>query len=187
MSTPEPILETERLLLRPIGPGDAELQFRTLNTPTIMGHLGGPLTLEAIAEKHAKSSDLFAREGFSFLFVIERETGELVGHCGLKRVDAEGAKNPGDFEIGWIIRDDRWRRGYAREAVEAVLRWAFVTHDAPHVVALTSKRNKASWGLMERVGMRRREDLDFDDPRFPPEDNPAILYSIDLETWAATR
>ena len=78
MSTPEPILETERLLLRPIGPGDAELQFRTLNTPTIMGHLGGPLTLEAIAEKHAKSSDLFAREGFSFLFVIERETGELV-------------------------------------------------------------------------------------------------------------
>ena len=77
MSTPEPILETERLLLRPIGPGDAELQFRTLNTPTIMGHLGGPLTLEAIAEKHAKSSDLFAREGFSFLFVIERETGEL--------------------------------------------------------------------------------------------------------------
>lgn len=187
MSTPEPILETERLLLRPIGPDDAELQFRTLNTPTIMAHLGGPLTLEAIAEKHAKTRDLFAREGFSFLFVIERETGELVGHCGLKRVDAEGAKNPGDFEIGWIIRDDRWRRGYACEAVEAVLRWAFVTHDAPHVVALTSKRNEASWGLMERVGMRRREDLDFDDPRFAPEDNPAILCSIDRETWAATR
>ena len=184
---PEPILETERLLLRPIGPGDAELQFRTLNTPTIMGHLGGPLTLEAIAEKHAKSMEFFAREGFSFLFLIERDTGEFVGHCGLKRVDAEGARNPGDFEIGWLIREDRWRRGYAIEAVRAVLRWAFVTHDAPHVVALTSKRNKASWGLMERVGMRRREDLDFDDPRFPPEDNPTILYSIDREAWAATR
>ena len=47
----EPILETERLLLRTIGPDDADLQFRTLNTPTIMEHLGGPLTLEAIAEK----------------------------------------------------------------------------------------------------------------------------------------
>ena len=184
---PEAILETERLLLRPIGPGDAELQFRTLNTPAIMGHLGGPLTLEAIAEKHAKSRDLFAREGFSFLFLIERETGELVGHCGLKRVDSQGAKNPGDFEIGWIIRDDRWRRGYAFEAVNAVLEWAFETHGAPHVVALTSQRNEPSWRLMERLGMKRREDLDFDDPRFSPEDNPAILYSIDREAWAATR
>ena len=187
MSTPEPIIETERLLLRPIGPGDAELQFRTLNTPTIMEHLGGPLTLEAIAEKHAKTMDMFVRDGFSFLLLIERQTGELVGHCGLKRVDSEGAKNPGDFEIGWIIRDDRWRRGYAREAVGAVLDWAFETHGAPHVVALTSQRNEASWRLMERIGMRRREDLDFDDPRFPPEDNPTILYSIDREAWAATR
>lgn len=187
MSTPEPIIETERLLLRPIGPGDAELQFRTLNTPTIMEHLGGPLTLEAIAEKHAKTMDMFVRDGFSFLLLIERQTGELVGHCGLKRVDSEGAKNMGDFEIGWIIRDDRWRRGYAREAVGAVLDWAFETHGAPHVVALTSQRNEASWRLMERIGMRRREDLDFDDPRFPPEDNPTILYSIDREAWAATR
>ncbi len=184
---PDTILETERLLLRTIGPDDAELQFRTLNTPTIMDHLGGPLTLDAIAEKHAKSRDLFAREGFCFLFLIERATGELVGHCGLKLVDSEGAKNPGDLEVGWVIRDDRWRRGYAREAVGAVLEWAFETHGAPHVVALTSQRNEPSWRLMERIGMRRRVDLDFDDPRFPPEDNPTILYSIDREAWAASR
>ncbi len=180
------ILETERLLLRPIRPGDAELQFRLLNTPSVMEHLGGPLSLEAIERKHRKSMDLYQREGFSFLFLIERETGEFVGHCGLKRVDAEGARNPGDFEIGWLIRDDRWRRGYAIEAIRAVLCWSFVAHDAPHVVALTSHANEASWRLMERLGMQRREDLDFDDPRFRPEDNPTILYSLSREAWGAS-
>jgi RimJ/RimL family protein N-acetyltransferase len=181
------ILETERLRLRRIEPGDAQLQFGLLNTPAVMHHLGGPLSLEAIEQKHRTSMDLHDREGFSFLFLIERDTGEFVGHCGLKRVDAEGARNPGDFEIGWLIREDRWRRGYAIEAVRAVLRWAFVDHHAPHVVALTSHANEPSWRLMERLGMERREDLDFDDPRFPPEDNPTILYSLSQEAWAASK
>ena len=35
--------------------------------------------------------------------------------------------------------------------------------------------------------MERREDLDFDDPRFPPEDNPTILYSLSQEAWAASK
>jgi len=51
------------------------------------------------------------------------------------------------------------------------------------VVALTSEANIASWRLMERIGMRRRKDLDFDDPRFPPEDNPTILYSLSHGEW----
>ena len=187
MSTPEPILETERLLLRPIGPGDAELQFRTLNTPTIMGHLGGPLTLEAIAEKHAKSSDLFAREGFSFLFMIEKASGEMVGHCGIKQVDNPLAQNQGDHEIGWLVREDRWRRGYAEEAMHAVLDWAFTRVGAPHVVALTSHANIGSWKLMEKLGMVRREDLDFSDPAYPAEDNPTIQYSLTQEQWESAK
>ena len=186
-SNPDPVLETQRLVLRAIRPGDAELQHRHLNTPAIMEHLGGPATLEQIEAKHAKTMELHAREGFGFLFAIERETGELVGHCGLKRVDHEAAHNIGDFEIGWLIREDRWRRGLAMEAIRAVLEWAFVTHDAPHVVALTSERNEPSWRLMERLGMTRRADLDFDDRRFPPEDNPTILYSLDRAAWEARR
>lgn len=182
-----PILQTERLLLRVIRPGDAELQFRHLNTPAAMRYLGGPASLETIQAKHDSTMECHAREGFSFLFLLERESGELVGHCGLKRVNAEGAKNPGDVEIGWLIRDDRWRRGYALEAVRSVLKWAFVTHDAPHVVALTSDSNEASWRLMEKIGMERRRDLDFDDPRFPPEDNPTILYSLGREAWEAAQ
>lgn len=179
------VAETGRLILRTIEDGDAALQHRLLNTPTVMARLGGVKELHEIEAKHAKAHALYAQEGFSFLMMIEKATGELVGHCGIKRVDNPLAHNPGDHEIGWLVREDRWRRGYATEAMRAVLDWAFGRVGAPHVVALTSAANVSSWKLMEKLGMRRREDLDFSDPAYPPEDNPTILYSLDAADWKA--
>lgn len=177
------IAETERLILRTIDDGDAAEQDRLLNTPTVMARLGGVKELHEIEAKHAKSRALYAQEGFSFLFMVEKATGEMVGHCGIKRVDNALARNIGDHEVGWLVREDRWRRGYAEEAMRAVLDWAFGRVNAPHVVALTSEINVASWKLMEKLGMVRRKDLDFDDPAYPPEDRTTILYSITKEQW----
>ena len=177
------VAETDRLILRTIEDGDAALQDRLLNTPTVMARLGGVKELHEIEAKHAKARASWAQDGFSFLMMIEKDTGELVGHCGIKRVDNPLARNQGDHEIGWLVREDRWRRGYAEEAMRAVLAWAFERVGAPHVVALTSEANVASWKLMEKLGMRRREDLDFSDPNYPPEDNPTILYSLDAADW----
>lgn len=181
------IAETERLVLRTIEPGDAVEQDRLLNTPTVMARLGGVKELYEIEAKHAKSMALYAQEGFSFLFMIEKASGEMVGHCGLKRVDNPLARNPGDHEVGWLVREDRWRRGYAEEAVRAVLDWGFGRVSAPFIVALTSLANVPSWKLMQKLGMRRREDLDFDDPAYPPEDRTTILYSIDADSWKRSR
>lgn len=177
------IAETDRLILRTIEEGDAAEQMRVLNTPAVMARLGGPKELHEIEAKHAKSMQLYAQRGFSFLFLIEKQTGEMVGHAGIKLVDNPLAKNEGDHEIGWLIREDRWRRGYAEEAVRAVLDWAFGRVDAPNVVALTSQANVPSWKLMEKLGMVRRKDLDFDDPAYPPEDRTTILYSLTKEQW----
>jgi RimJ/RimL family protein N-acetyltransferase len=177
------IAETQRLILRTIDEADAAVQFRVLNTPAVMARLGGPKELHEIEAKHAKAMQWYAQRGFSFLMVIEKASGELVGHAGIKLVDNPLAKNQGDHEIGWLIREDRWRKGYAAEAVGAVLEWAFTRVDAPHVVALTSEANVPSWKLMEKLGMVRREDLDFDDPDYPPEDSMTILYSLTKEQW----
>jgi RimJ/RimL family protein N-acetyltransferase len=181
----EPVLETERLVLRVPAEGDPEAQFRLLNTPALMARLGGLKTLEQIALRHVQARDSFAREGFGFMMMIEKASGELVGHCGLKRVNNPLAPNLGDHEVGWLVREDRWRRGYAREATRAVLDWAFGSIDAPHVVALTSETNRASWGLMEKLGMERRPELDFADPDYPPEDNPTIQYRLTAASWRA--
>ena len=179
------VLETERLILRRIDEGDAALQDQLLNTPTVMQHLGGVKELHEIEAKHAKSMAFFAQEGFGFMMLIEKSSGDLVGHAGMKRVDNENAKNQGDYEIGWLIREDRWRMGYAYEAMRAVVDWAFRSIGAPHLVALTSEGNVGSWRLMEKLGMERRKDLDFTDPSFPSGDNPVIQYSITSDQWGA--
>lgn len=177
------VAETDRLILRTVREGDAALQYRLLNTPAVMARLGGVKELHEIEAKHAKTIASQTKEGFSFLMMIEKDTGELVGHCGIKRVDNALAHNQGDYEVGWLVREDRWRRGYAEEAMRAVLDWAFERVGAPHVVALTSQLNEASWKLMQKLGMRRREDLDFEDPNYPPEDRTTILYSMTRDEW----
>lgn len=177
------VIETERLILRKIAESDAELQYRLLNTPAVMECLGGVKELHEIEAKHANAMASFAREGFGFMMMTEKPTGELVGHAGLKRVDNPLASNVGDHEIGWLVREDRWRRGYANEAMRAVIDWAFDSIGVPYLVAITSERNMPSWRFMEKLGMERRKDLDFEDPGYDPQDNPAIQYSLTKEQW----
>jgi RimJ/RimL family protein N-acetyltransferase len=52
---------------------------------------------------------------------------------------------------------------------------------------MTIPPNRDSSGLMERLGMRRRQDLDFTDERFGPEVNPQIVYEISATEWPAAR
>lgn len=179
----ELVLETRRLLLRTLDEDDAVRHYRVLNTPAVMEHLGGPLELHEIEAKHAKSISWFSQHGFGFMMLVEKASGEIVGHAGMKRVDNPQAPNQGDHEIGWIIREDRWRRGYAEEAMRAVIDWAFTRHRVPQLVALTSERNEASWRLMEKLGMKRRDDLAFTATDFPPDDQATIQYSLTPEKW----
>ena len=181
------VLETARLVMRKPQDGDAELQNRYLNTPAVMEYLGGVKEPHHFETKLAKSEASFAREGFGFAMVIEKSTGELVGHCGLKRVDNPLALNLGDLEVGWLIREDRWRLGYAEETVRATIDDAFARDLAPHIVALTSERNMPSWRFMEKLGMARNRELEFDDPAFPLQDNPVIVYQIGASEWSDNR
>ena len=114
---------------------------------------------------------------------IERkDDGEILGFCGLKRSNQAGGPL-GMMEAGWRLREDAWDKGYAREAATASLDLAFDRFGADEVIAMTVQRNTASWGLMQRLGMRRREDLDFDNAEFDEEDPVIIVYSVDRESW----
>ena len=187
--TGEIFADCERLRLRGWRPGDREEFVRQLNTPTVMRWLGG-VQDEAAYSAAFDRIDAFQRDFGHTFWIVERKTDDaLLGFCGLKRVNAPGAPFPGDFEVGWRFREDAWGRGYAKEAAVASLDLAFERFGAPHVVALTVEGNAASRGLMTRLGMRRREDLDFVDERFPPpsELSPTIVYRIESEEWPAAR
>jgi len=181
------VLTTARLILRQIGEDDLDPHMALLNTPAVMRHLGGVQPREVIAAKHAASRASFAAHGFGFMLMVERSSGAIVGHCGLRHVAHPLAPNPQDHEIGWVVREDRWRRGYAHEAMRAVVDWGFAVHGVPLLVALTVTANVGSWRLMEKLGMTRRPDLDFTDPAMPPEANPTIQYALERARWEALR
>ena len=170
--------ETDRLVLRDWRDGDAQEFFRHTNTPAVMRWLGGVMDEEHRAMQIERVAKCRENNGFCFWIVERKADGELLGFCGLKRADAPGSSIPGEFEIGWRFREDSWGQGYAREAASAALALAFERFGAEEVYALTVDGNAASWGLMKRLGMRRREDLDYEDDRYGPDLNPTIVYSI---------
>jgi RimJ/RimL family protein N-acetyltransferase len=179
--------ETERLILREWGEGDGDRFYAIMNTPAVMRYLGG------VQDRPGWEAALgrilgFQRDfGHTFWLVERKSDGELLGFCGLKRVNAQGTGLTGQFEVGWRFRESAWGQGYAKEAAIASLDLAFGKFGAPHVVALTIESNVDSQGLMKRLGMTRRQDLDFDDPRFGQEMNPTIIYRIDAADWPAAR
>lgn len=175
------ILETARLILRTEADGDQAVWVQHMNTPAVMDHLGGPHEPHKIEANFAKTAANQAQYGYSFMMIQHKDTGDLIGKCGLKNVDNILApiEIHGQFEIGWSLREDYWRRGYAFEAARAVLDLAFTRFDAPRVFAFTAQRNIPSWRMMEKLGMTRRVDLDFADPDYPPRDNPTIVYGTE--------
>ena len=171
-------IETARLLLRDWRDADIDAFDRHTNTPAVMRWLGGVMSREKLEESIRGRLMRWQKErGFTFWVVERKADGELLGFCGLKLADTEGAPIEGMHEIGWRLREDSWGQGYAKEAALAALDFAFDRLGADRVVAITFVGNEPSWGLMERLGMTRRPELDYDDPRFP-DLNPTIVYDI---------
>ena len=176
-------IETDRLVLRDWREEDWPRFFAATNTPAVMRWLGGLLDDDGMAATRARVEGCAAANGFCFWVVERKADGEILGFCGLKRADAPGSSVTGAMEAGWRLREDAWGQGYAKEAAVATLDAAFAKVGADEVVALTVAGNASSWGLMRRLGMRRREELDYVDPRFGEELNPSIVYSIDRQAW----
>lgn len=187
---PDVVAKTERLILRTWEPADLDTFIRVTNTPAVMRWLGG---VWSRAEHDAAFERIQAYQrdhGHTYWIVERKADGALLGFCGLKRLNSPGAGAlTGDVEVGWRLREDVWGQGIAKEAAIACLDLAFGRFGAPHVVAITVPGNTSSQGLMQRLGMTHRPDLDYVDPRFadPGEMNPSIVYWIDAGDWPAAR
>ena len=174
-------IETERLVLREWAEDDIE-PFLRLNTPAVMRWLGGVRSREDMEQAVRSRFIPWQRDrGFTFWVVERKQDGELLGFCGIKIADDAGSPVEGEYEIGWRLREDVWGQGYAREAAAASLDHVFDRIGAERVVALTVEGNQASWGLMERLGMTRRPDLDYDGPAWA--EGRVIVYLIRREEW----
>lgn len=179
----EAIAESARLVLRRELPGDLAVWLEHMNTPQVMAMVGGPQPREKIVESFAKmASD---EPPLAFYFVALKTDRTLIGKAGFSRIETPTAPEElqGAVQVGWTLRADFWGQGYAREAAETALALAFGRLALPRLYAQTSERNTASWGLMKRLGMARRADLDYLDSDYPPEDHPTMVFELGREQW----
>ncbi len=181
-------IETDRLILRPFVPEDTEPFARMNADPEVTRYFPAPLTAEQTDEMLARFAEKRARVGYAFSAVELKETGALIGMAGLSLFEADTAIAPIP-EIGWRLTPRAWGKGYASEAALAWLAQAFGPLNLPKVIAYTAPANTPSAKVMERIGMTRRVDLDFDHPKIA-QGHPlrrCIVYAISRDEWRVSQ
>ena len=145
------ILETERLILREMTDNDYDALAAVLTDSSIMQHYPYTFDEARVRSWISRNRDRYVRDGFGLWAVCLKENGEMIGDCGLTLQPIDGKQLP---EIGYHIRRDLQRRGYAREAAAAVRDWAF-THTAyPALYSYCKYTNEPSRRTAESIGMR---------------------------------
>jgi ribosomal-protein-alanine N-acetyltransferase len=169
-------LTTERLHLRPFTAADQDAIHAVYGDPEVMRHVGhgAHQTMAETANALRIYGEVLARRGYSFLAVIERESGALVGDGGLHPLGGQGP----DVELGYTLARSAWGRGYATELGRALIEHAFDVLGAPRVVAQVEPANLASRRVLEKLGMTQREER-------MAYGRPHLLYAIDPGSQAA--
>ena len=151
------IIETDRLLLRPMEAGDCLELLMTFSDPKVMAAFGvEPFGEPDMKRWIARNLDHQARYGHGLFSVIHKADGILIGDCGLEHREIEGAA---ELELGYDIRSAYWKRGLATEAAAAVRDYAFQSLEQPRLISLIRPGNAASMRVAERIGMRRSAEV----------------------------
>lgn len=177
------MIATERLILRPWRSDDLPALLAICRDPRVMATIGPLQDRAQIAAAIARQQADQARYGYCYWAMELRATPHVIGFCGLE-LQRPPMPIAGQTDIGWRLAYDRWGQGFAREAATASLAWAWTQTALAQVVAITTPGNVRSWGLMERLGMTRVADGDFDHPDLAEGDplRRQILYCIDRPT-----
>jgi RimJ/RimL family protein N-acetyltransferase len=184
----EAVLATERLILRPPVAEDLPWLLAAMNTDAVMRHLAGVRSAEAVEAGLAADIAAFAApDGHRRWTVWLRDGVTRVGRVGLFHLRSPAAPPAlqGQREIGWTLAEAHWGKGYATEAAERALGFAFGKMGAfgelglSRIWSQTSASNVASTRMMHRLGFTFRPELGYDDPDYPPQDNPTTVWSLD--------
>ena len=145
------ILETQRLFLREMQTADFDALYAVFADAENMRHYPYRFDAERVRAWIARNQARYREFGFGLWALCRKETGEMIGDCGLTLQQINGETLP---EIGYHIRRDCQRRGYAKEAARAVLEWAFQHTDYPALYSYCKYTNIASYRTAESIGMR---------------------------------
>jgi RimJ/RimL family protein N-acetyltransferase len=148
------LLETQRLLLRPLTVADRDEVDAMNAMPEVARTMGSVQRPQALIRLESNEQQWRDR-GHGLMAVIDRASGRFLGRSGLKYW-------PGldETEVGWVLRGDAWGHGYATEAGRACIDWGLRTLELPYLTAMIRPENARSIRVAERLDMRPlRTDL----------------------------
>lgn len=148
-----PVLRTARLALRPFASTDAGNLLRVFADPEVVRYWStGAWTDIAQAEAMIAEAQQAYRDGGLYRYAIALlDTDQLIGICNLRGFFEQNRR----CELGYALARGHWGRGYAAEALEALLGHAFHELDINRIEADIDPRNEASARLLEKLGFRR--------------------------------
>lgn len=148
--TPAPAfpIMTARLRLRPLCRDDLDALAEVYLHPQVMRWIGSH-TREDVEHEIALQVEHQRTLGWSFWAVEHRDTGRMIGDCGLQPLEHHGP----DVELGYDLHPDAWGRGLATEAARAVVGQAFGPLGVDRVVAVVKPDHVASQRVLEKVGL----------------------------------
>jgi RimJ/RimL family protein N-acetyltransferase len=168
------ILETKRLILRHLEPGDLESLYAIYSDPEVRRYIPeGTLTYEETKEElewflngHPEHPEL------GLWATIDKETNRLIGRCGLLPWTIEGRF---EVEVAYLLAKEYWGQGLGTEAAQATLSYSIEKLGLSRLICLIDEENLASKKVAEKIGMTfEKEGRD--------EKGSFLLYSIEVET-----
>ena len=167
-------IETPRLILREYTPEDFTALYEIVSDPETMQHYPAPFSREKTRNWIAWNLENYQRYGFGLWAVVLKENGEFIGDCGLSLQNIDGRMLP---EIGYHIRKDQQRKGYASEAAAKCMEYAFRERKLPRVYSYMKYTNVGSYSVALKNGMKFVEEYD------DPVNTVTRVYSISREEW----
>lgn len=146
-------ISTERLVLRLLTPDDAPVMYEIFSDPEVMRYgAGSPWTTMEQADEYLVKGDENLASGTALrVGIVVQATGTLVGQAALWAFSEQNRR----CDIGYSLMREHWGKGYASEAVHALLGYGFDRLDLNRVEADIDPRNAASARVLERLGFQR--------------------------------
>ncbi len=171
------MIETERLILRAFVEADREPWAAMNADPEVMRHFPATLSRAEADAVIERVNGKIAASGVGFWALERKADGQFLGFAGLNCIAHENLPIFGQWEVGWRLARHAWGQGYASEAGRAALAHGFGKMGLERILAYTAITNTPSEAVMQRLGMTRAEDMDFEHP-LVPEGNPIRRHIV---------
>ena len=150
------ILETDRLLLRYQAVADIPALVALWIDADVTAYLGGPRQGDSLQKSFDETAAAPFAEPYDLWPVIEKASGQVVGHCGLLDKEVEGRA---EIELVYIFAAAVWGKGYATEMAQALKHYAFTRLGLKRLIALIEPENEASARVAAKVGMHLEKEV----------------------------